>query len=184
MLAPLTLPLLVGDGVVLRAWEQRDAPLIQEVSRDPIIPSYTTVPRTPDREAAEAFVARQHGRSRDGEGYSFAIADPETGDAVGQIGLWLYAHERGALDVGYWVAGAHRGRGLAGRALAVLLDFAVALPGVFRIELHVEPHNLASRRTAERAGFEQEGLRRDWLDVDGERRDVVAYALVPRLHRA
>ncbi|MDQ8043369.1 MAG: GNAT family protein [Solirubrobacteraceae bacterium] len=181
---PLTMPLLVGDGVVLRAWSTADVPLIQEASRDPVIPGYTTVPRSPDREAAEAFVERQHGRSRDGEGWSFAIADPSTDEAVGQIGLWLYDLSRGALSVGYWVVDRHRGHGIAGRALSTLVEFAVTVPEVFRIELQVEPHNLASRRTAERVGFEREGLLVDWLDVDGERRDVLAYALIPRLHLA
>lgn len=177
------MPLLVGDGIVLREWRRCDATLIQEVSRDPVIPGYTTVPRTAELAAAEAFVARQHGRSADGEGWSFAIADPSTDEAMGQIGLWLGGLDRGALDVGYWVAERHRGRGLAGRALAAVLAFGLTIPEVFRFELHVEPGNLASQRAAERAGFEREGLLRDWLEVDGERRDVLAYALIPRLHR-
>ena len=45
-----------------------------------------------------------------------------------------------------------------------------------RVELHVEPWNTASVRTAELAGFTWEGLMRGWQEIGGERRDLYLYA--------
>ncbi|ALO06192.1 Acetyltransferase, including N-acetylase of ribosomal protein [Streptomyces venezuelae] len=47
-----------------------------------------------------------------------------------------------------------------------------------RLELYVEPWNTASVRTAERAGFQREGLLRGWQEVRSERRDMYMYALL------
>jgi RimJ/RimL family protein N-acetyltransferase len=47
-----------------------------------------------------------------------------------------------------------------------------------RLELHVEPWNTASIRTAEGAGYRREGLLRSWEAVGGERRDMLMFSLL------
>lgn len=47
-----------------------------------------------------------------------------------------------------------------------------------RLELYVEPWNMASARTATSAGFVREGLLRSWQKVGDERKDMDMYALV------
>jgi len=47
--------------VVLRDFTFADLALIQDASTDALIPLITSVPTTPDAEAALAFVERQHG---------------------------------------------------------------------------------------------------------------------------
>jgi hypothetical protein len=47
--APLVLPTLSGRQVQLRAWRDTDGALVQEASRDTLIPLVTTLPRTPTR---------------------------------------------------------------------------------------------------------------------------------------
>ncbi len=49
-------------------------------------------------------------------------------------------------------------------------------PRVARRELHVEPENEASWRTAESCGFDREGLLRSWQHVGTERRDTFIYS--------
>lgn len=80
------MPRLEDPPLLLRSFNGKDVPLIQEASADPLIPLITTVPRTTDATAALAFVERQHSRVESGQGYSFAVADSTTGEAVGQIG--------------------------------------------------------------------------------------------------
>ncbi len=46
-----------------------------------------------------------------------------------------------------------------------------------RIELTIEEWNIASVRTAERAGFRREGLLRSHQKIGGRRRDMLIYAV-------
>ena len=48
-----------------------------------------------------------------------------------------------------------------------------------RIELWIEPSNVASLTVAERAGFTREGLLRSFMEIGGERRDMLMYSLLP-----
>ena len=172
----LVVPTLRGAGLRLRPFESRDASLIQEVSIDPLIPLITTVPMTDSIADARAFIERQHDRASTGTGYSFCIATADSDEAVGQIGLWPGDEQHGRASVGYWVAGRHRGHGIAVAALTIISEWGLALPGIARLELYVEPWNVGSWRSAERAGYEREGLLRQWQVVDGVRRDMYMYS--------
>ena len=106
------LPVLVNETVRLRAWEGRDADLVASVAADPLIPLITTVPAgSPSRDEVQAYLDRQHQRLVDGSGYSFAIAAPDTDEAVGNIGLWTSGIATGRASTGYWIAGRFRRRG-------------------------------------------------------------------------
>lgn len=177
MTSALVLPTLVGDHVVLRAFVAGDAPLIVEVSFDPVIPLITSVPAAPtDTAAAVAFIQRQHERARTGTGYSFAITDAGTGVALGHIGLWPIAG--GRASIGYWVAASARRRGIATAALRLVTTWAMTALRLDRLELYVEPWNKGSWRTAELAGYTREGLLRSWERVGDERRDMYMYSCV------
>jgi [ribosomal protein S5]-alanine N-acetyltransferase len=176
---PGELPVITCSPVVLRPFRDADAGLVQSVASDGLIPLITTVPVSGDLEDARAYIARQHERLTSGEGYSFAIAEETTGDAVGQIGLWLKNLSAGRASTGYWVAGQFRRRGYVTAAVAAISRWGLSLEGIHRIELYVEPWNEASWRAAERVGYVREGLLRSWQQVGKERRDMYMYSLLP-----
>jgi len=175
---PKETPRLERPPVTLRAFEPRDAPLVVSVADDPLIPLITTVPASGRVVDAEAYIERQHDRIRSGQGYSFAVADSSTDDAVGQIGLWIGDLAAGRATTGYWIAPAHRRRGRARAALAALTEWAFTIDEVARLQLCVEPWNEGSWRTAERCGYRREGLLRSWEQVGTERRDMFMYSVV------
>src|SRR4051812_37879117 len=82
-------------------------------------------------------------------GFSFAIADVGSDNAVGAIGLWLQNLSTGQATAGYSVARAHRGRGIATSAMKALLAFAWTVPTLHRVELYIEPWNTSSIHVAE-----------------------------------
>ena len=63
-----------------------------------------------------------------------------------------------------------------GASRAAATAFAWTIPRLHRVELHIEPWNAASVRTAERTGYACAGLLRSHREVGGERRDVLLYA--------
>jgi ribosomal-protein-alanine N-acetyltransferase len=104
----------------------------------------------------------------------FAIVDG--GAIAGTIALSNIV--RGPFDsanVGYWVASASQGRGLATRAVAEILRFAFDELGLHRVEAGTLVDNVASQRVLERNGFTRIGLARRYLRIAGEWRDHVLF---------
>jgi RimJ/RimL family protein N-acetyltransferase len=108
--------------------------------------------------------------------YGFAVE--LDGSLVASIGLRVDRRENG--EIGYWCAAEARGRGVVTRAVRMLSRYAFDELEIGRLEIFVDVDNAASRRVAERAGYQLEGvLRSHILNRDGSRRDVVIYSLLP-----
>jgi [ribosomal protein S5]-alanine N-acetyltransferase len=172
-----TAPVSYGQ-VVLREFSALDVPMVRELSTDPYVPLIGTLPANASQQEAQAYIDRQLGRPAEGIGFSFAIAEADTNRAVGGIGLWLAALDHGRATAGYSVTPSARGRGLASAALKALTSFGWTIPALHRVELYIEPWNVGSIRTAERAGYEREGLLRSHQEIGGRRRDMLLYAAI------
>jgi RimJ/RimL family protein N-acetyltransferase len=96
---------------------------------------------------------------------------------LGSIGIWTV--QEGVGEIGYWVAAPARRRGVAVRAVRLLVACAFAAREYARIQLHTLPGNEASARVAERAGFTREGLLRSFALVKGRRTDIIMFSLLP-----
>lgn len=162
--------------VLLRAFAGDDIPMLMDLSTDPYVPLTGTLPANATHEEASQFIERQHDRLVTRVGYSFCVAHRDTGLALGQAGLWLEPIKHGRARAGYSIAPSSRGRGLAKQALTALTAFAWTLPDLHRVELYIEPWNVASTRTAPSAGYEPEGILRSHQVIGGKRVDMQLFA--------
>lgn len=166
-------------AVRLRAFEERDVPMVRDLSTDPYQRTISSLPADASDQEALAYIRHQPQRLPEGIGFSFCIADRGTDEALGGTGLWVRDLAHGRSGVGYSVAPRARGRGVAADALRALVGFAWTIDGLHRLEARIEPWNTASIRTAEAAGFEREGLLRSHEELVGGRRvDLLMYALL------
>lgn len=80
--------------------------------------------------------------------------------------------------LGYALEGALQGSGLMHEALQAVVAYAFS-PAVnlHRLQAGVRPENARSVAVLQRLGFEQEGLAREYLYIDGAWRDHLQYAL-------
>ncbi|MFC4049189.1 GNAT family N-acetyltransferase [Actinomadura syzygii] len=81
---------------------------------------------------------------------------------------------RGPLQscfLGYWVARAHAGRGVATEAVRLALDVAFADLRLHRVEAFTRVDNHASQRVLERNGFTVVGTARRHIHLDGRWHD-------------
>jgi RimJ/RimL family protein N-acetyltransferase len=166
------------DGIVLRPFTDADAHLGLELGQDPYVPLIGSLAADPTPAQALAWVRRQPMRYTEGAGFSFAVADAASGRAVGAAGLWLREPAHGRASAGYSVSPAHRGRGVATRAVKAVTAFAWTIPELHRIELYIEPWNTGSVRAAEASGYAREGLLRSHQEIGGTRRDMLLYAAI------
>jgi ribosomal-protein-alanine N-acetyltransferase len=83
-----------------------------------------------------------------------------------------------ACHLGYQLARAHQGQGLMAEALRAANAFMFDVLRLHRIMANFRPENERSGRLLERLGFQEEGLARDYLFIDGRWRDHVLTSLV------
>jgi [ribosomal protein S5]-alanine N-acetyltransferase len=164
--------------VVLREFSDLDVPMVRELSTDPYVPFIGSLPANASQQEAQDWIDRQRGHRTEGTRFSFAIAEADTDRAVGSIGLGLASLAHGRATAGYSVVPSARSRGVATAALTALTRFAWTIPALYRIELYIEPWNTGSIRTAERVGYEREGLLRSHQEIGGHRRDMLLYAII------
>lgn len=195
-MAPISFPVGgITDGVVrLRPMSDADIPEVAAACQDAEIQRYTTVPSPYGlRDARDWMRAGQAGMAAGSELHALIVpehgADAQPADGshglIGSVGIAGLDPLTRRCQAGYWVAPWARGRGAAARAVRLICDYAFAELEVARIELWVEPQNVASRQVAERSGFRAEGVMRSFMPVGGRRRDMIMYArLAPEPGRA
>jgi RimJ/RimL family protein N-acetyltransferase len=178
MSEPIELPEELTDGVVtLRPWRDSDAPALAATCDEPSLARWLPMIPYPYSEAdAREFISTQPQRNAEGSG-NLGIFDAETRELRGACGFRGKDNDR--VEFGYWVGLDYRGRGIAPRALRLLTRWAAEALGAKRLQLHADVDNVASHRVAEKAGFTREGVQRSWMEVRGERRDMVSYSLLP-----
>lgn len=153
--------------------------MVIELATDPYVATISSLPSRATAQEAADWIERQRRRLGEGAGFSFCIADRDTGRALGTIGLWTGAHlADGRATAGYVLAPSARGHHLARDALGALTAFGWTIPSLQRIELYIEPWNTGSLRTAETAGYSREGLLRRHQEIAGVRRDMLLYAAI------
>ncbi|MDQ1731298.1 MAG: [ribosomal protein S5]-alanine N-acetyltransferase [Pseudonocardiales bacterium] len=87
---------------------------------------------------------------------------------------------RGALKsctIGYWIASSAAGRGVTPTALALVLDHCLTAAALHRVEIDIRPENHASLRVVEKLGLRQEAYYERYLDIGGDWRDHLGFAI-------
>jgi RimJ/RimL family protein N-acetyltransferase len=163
----------------IRPLANTDIEPIYLACQDPQVQKWTVALPVPyARSDAEWFVTEHCPASwAEDREYTWGIADPATGEFLGVICLRILG--AGFGGVGYWLGPAARGRGAASRALATVCRYAFEHLGHEAIQWQAIVGNEASRRVAERVGFQTSTPVRALLNRRGERVDAWAGTLLP-----
>ncbi len=133
---------------------------LDELTRDPAVQRFTSVPQPPPPGYAAEWLSRYVGGRRDGTQEAFAVVEAD-GDAVLGIGVAVAIDRPGrVVELGYSVLPSARGRGVATETLRQLTVWALSELGAVRLELRIDPRNESSKRVAERCGYALEGVLR------------------------
>jgi len=177
-------PDLADDLVALRPFVPEDATSVYEACRDPEIRRFTSFPEAQDVSQTRAWIETQPGMRERGEALDLAIVAIGEPTPVGAVGLTALAFVHRRAEIGYWIAPSARRRGIATAAVRLLSVWALGPPlSLVRLSVHADVDNTASGRTAERAGFEFEGVLRSYLCAKGRHWDVAMYSLIAAAKR-
>ena len=164
-------PPLADDTIALEPLAQRHIALFSTLVLEPDVIRFTMVPSRPDEGFVQSWIARYERGWEEGSRAGFAIVD-HTGEPIGFAGLFGLEEPGAEGEIGYIVGPEARGRGIAGRAVALLTRWGFDELGLERIELRIDTENAPSARVAERAGYHLDGVLRSKHFKEGLRTDL------------
>lgn len=148
---------LEGFGLRLREWTAADVPAMVELFDNAEVGRWTPLRSPFDEAAARDYLDRARERRAEDRGVQLAV----TTDGHTPLGeVLLFATGPGGRDpggpdaeLGYAIGPAHRGQGLATRAVRLMTGYAVAELAVRRVILRIDLGNAASEHVARATGF-------------------------------
>ncbi|WP_328444462.1 GNAT family N-acetyltransferase [Streptomyces sp. NBC_00386] len=140
---------LSGEGLVLRDWTETDLTAMPELFDHPDIAYWTPLVSPFDAAAARARLDRDRQFRAEGTVILLAI----TVDGGAPLGEVMLRRAPEGTEIGYAVGPAHRGQGLAVRAVRVMAAYAFEQMGAEQVILELEAENAASVAVATKAGF-------------------------------
>ncbi len=139
---------------------------------------FTRLPEPVPDGFAATWLARYESGRADGTAFGFAALDHD-GRFLG-VGLAPHVDaEAREVELGYIVAPAARGRGVATEIVRRLTGWAFAELGALRVYLLIDLENAASLRVAERAGYVHEGVLRSVHLKQDRRIDQAVWSRLP-----
>lgn len=175
--------MLQGDGLYLRYPEMSDFAqwsALRHESREflaPWEPTWAADELT--RSAFRRRIRRYQREIRGDLAYPFFVFRKE--DSLLMGGCTLSNVRRGVTQsaaIGYWIGERYARHGHMYAALAAVIPFAFHVLALHRLEAACIPENEASRALLLKVGFREEGRARRYLQINGEWRDHVLFALL------
>ena len=169
---------IIGEKILLRAIEMKDAQLLMDIINDPETERMLGGASFPvSREAQEKWILAQIGRTdvlrcivaekgrpEDGLG-TVILSDIDTRNAVAQIHIKMDAAKG-------------RGKGYGTDAVNSMVRYAFQELRLNCIYAEILEYNTASRKLFEKCGFTKEGILRSRVYKNGRYVDVLSYSVL------
>jgi RimJ/RimL family protein N-acetyltransferase len=165
-------PPLADDTIRLEPLARAHLADCLELVADAAVKRFTLVPSAADEAFVRGWLGRYEAGWEDASRAGFCVRSASNGAFLGfaaVVHLDLAALEG---EIGYMIAPAARGRGVALRAVELLTRWGFDELGLERLELRIDVANTASERVAERAGYRRDGVLRNVHFKEGLRCDT------------
>jgi RimJ/RimL family protein N-acetyltransferase len=131
----------------------------------------------PSEAAAKERIAKWSANEDDRLGFAIETLDNPS-VLVGHVGLWGWQTKDRCATIGIAFGREHIGRGYGTDAMRVIVSYGFRELGLHRMQLGVSPFNPAGIRAYEKAGFAEEGRRREAVWHDGRWYDEVLMSVL------
>ncbi|HEX8956121.1 MAG TPA: GNAT family protein [Burkholderiaceae bacterium] len=168
----------LNSTIAMRLIERRDAAALFELvdsGRADFEQWIPFVSKTRSPEDAFNYIVRFLDMYKEGKGYVYGLWDGKK--MIGNVMIKDIDDLAKTAEIGYMVARAYRGQGLALAACRRFIDFIFLELGFQKVVLCCDDRNDASIAIARRLGFEVEGVIRRCVVINGELCNTMHWAL-------
>jgi RimJ/RimL family protein N-acetyltransferase len=167
--------------LILRHFWDGDLAPFMAYRNDPVVARYQGWEGISEAEA-RAFIEEQKmvQPGVPGQWFQIAIELKETGTLAGDCALKINEHDERQAEIGYTLARAYQGKGIASEAVSRVLDYAFRTLGLHRVIAITDCENAASITLLERLGLRREGhfIQNVWFK--GKWGDEYLYAILEK----
>ncbi|HJF77350.1 MAG TPA: GNAT family N-acetyltransferase [Brevibacterium linens] len=170
--------LFIGRSVRLRPLREDDLPYLEQWWFDPsivVLQNHTVLPR-PEGGVSEQF--SQWSANTSSEAVGFSIELTETEEFVGHVTLYGRNPINQSATLAIVLGPEFHGRGYGSDAVRLAVKYGFLQLGLNRIELQTWAFNTRGIASYTKAGFVEEGRRREAVFFNGRRHDEVIMAIL------
>jgi ribosomal-protein-alanine N-acetyltransferase len=173
-------PTLETERLVLREPVSSDAPDVFVFRSDAEVQKYNDDPMV-DVSQAITFIQEHRDEYAAQQRILWAITFRDENRVLGLCGFNFWNRRHNRASIGYDLARAYWGQGIATEAVGAMLRFGFKHMRLHRIEATTIVDNVESVRLLRRLGFQLEGVRREYsLEDDGAYHGSAVYGLLRR----
>ncbi len=168
----------IADNCYLRLFDEADAQELHGLieSNRAYLARWLPWARNQDFDDTLGFIRRTRSQLSDNDGFQLAVIVAE--GIVGVIGYLGVDWVNRSTRIGYWLDEGHQGEGTMTAAVRFLVDHALSVWDLNRVEIRVAVENRRSHAIPERLGFHREGTLRQAELIDGRYLDSVVYSML------
>lgn len=169
---------LEGEKVKLLPLSEEHIEELIEASQHEIIWTYMPVKGT-DKEKLRAALKEAIIKREKGEQYPFVVINRENGKIIGSTRFLDLNEEHRNLEIGYtWYLPEYWGKGHNEECKYLMLTHCFEELRTIRVQIITSHKNLRSRRAIERIGGKAEGILRDVIIRNGEKKSIAYYSIL------
>jgi len=161
--------------IKLRLQKVSDAKRFYEILNNPNFIYFGAAPKTLAAEKKWLKESIKRRKEKINLGYTIFYGK----DVAGGIGIKINLHRRYVGELGYFIDEKYWGKGITSQAVKLVEKVCFKKLKLVRIEIVMQPENIASEKVAIKNGYLKEGrMRKAVRGKDGEMKDCYLYAKV------
>ena len=168
------LPILKGKYCQLRALEAKDLDFLYALENDAEIWEISNTLKPYSRAVLRNYLENAHRDIYEVKQLRLCICNPND-ESVGFIDLFDFDPKHSRAGIGIILNTANRNKGLGAEALSLLLDYTFSVLELHQVYANILEDNLTSIHLFEKLGFEQVGVKKDWIRWDGKFKNELLY---------
>jgi diamine N-acetyltransferase len=174
--------MLEGNKIRLRALEPSDIDLLYAWENDEKLWHLSNTITPVSRFALEQYVLSSQNDIFSAKQLRLMIEKKESGDtgAIGSIDLFDFDPVNKRAGIGILILKAEQKKGYASEALELLVNYCFRILKLHQVYCNISADNIPSIRLFKKIGFEESGIKKDWLSKNDKWENELFLQLINR----